>query len=201
MSDVFLEVKERVALPEAARLYGYIPNRAGFITCPFHAERTPSLKLWQDHWYCFGCHEGGSVVDFTARLFGLSLLDAVAKLNADFSLGLPLDRPQTRQERAEADQRRHETEVRRHFEIWRAETLDMLCSAMYVGNQALRRTMDTWSPAEVEAVRWLDELDWWQEELEAGDRAAQMEIFRDRRGVERKCRMILGSTPQRSKLA
>lgn len=201
MSDVFLEVKERVALPEAARLYGYTPNRAEKISCPFHVERTPSLKLWQDHWYCFGCHEGGSVVDFTARLFGLSPLDAVAKLNADFSLGLPLGRPQTQQERAEADQRRHETEVRRHFEIWREETLTMLCSAIFIGNQALKRSPDTWTQQETEAVRWLEVLEYWVDELEAGNLAAQIAIFRDREGVKRRCRRILDGTPQRSKLA
>lgn len=197
----FSEVRERVPVAQATSFYGFAPNRAGFISCPFHAERTPSLKLWPDHWRCFGCNTGGSVIDFTARLFGLSPLDAVAKLNADFSLGLPLDRPQTRQERAEADQRRHETEVRRQFEIWRAETLDMLCSAMYVGNQALRRTMETWTQHEAEAVKWASVLEYWLDELEGGDLAAQMEIFRDREGVNRRCRAILGSTPQRSKLA
>ena len=200
-ADVFAEARERVSTEEAARLYGFALNRAGFICCPFHGERSPSLKLWADHWYCFGCHEGGSVIDFVGKLFGISPLDAVRKLNADFSLGLPLDHRQTREERVEAKKRRHEAEVRRQFEDWRAETLDKLCAVLRVGNAALKRSPDTWTHGETEAVRWAAVLEHWADELEAGDLAAQMGLFRDRKGVERRCRTILGGMPPRSKLA
>ncbi len=201
--DVFAEVRERVSTEEAARLYGFAPNRAGFICCPFHGEKTPSLKLYAGDrgWYCYGCHIGGDVIAFTGRLFGLDRLDAVRKLNTDFSLGLSLDRPQTSQEREEAKQRRHEAEIRRQFEDWRKETLDKLCAALRVGNTALKRSPDTWTHGETEAVRWAAVLEHWADELEAGDLAAQMEIFRDWRGVEHRCQMISGGMPLRSKLA
>lgn len=35
---------------------------------------------------CFGCGASGDVIDFTARLFGISLKDAAEKLAADFSI-------------------------------------------------------------------------------------------------------------------
>ena len=50
--EYYQAVKERVPVPEAARHYGFNVNRAGFISCPFHAERTPSLKLRPAGWKC-----------------------------------------------------------------------------------------------------------------------------------------------------
>ena len=108
IGDVFGAVRERVSAADAARVYGFIPNWAGFICCPFHEEKTPSLKLYAGDrgWYCYGCREGGDVIALTARLFGLDRMDALRKLNADFSQGLSLDRPQTSQETEETFQRR-----------------------------------------------------------------------------------------------
>ena len=39
-----------------------------------------------DRFYCFGCHASGDVIDFTARLFGLSPYAAVQKLETDFGI-------------------------------------------------------------------------------------------------------------------
>lgn len=89
-ANIFQEVRARVTALEAARHYGYHPNRSGFIPCPFHREKTASLKLYDGErgFYCYGCHVGGSVIDFVGKLFGLRPLDAAKKLNADFNLGL-----------------------------------------------------------------------------------------------------------------
>lgn len=53
--------------------------------CPFHDDHTPSLKL-DERFHCFGCQADGDVIDFTARLFGLSLREAAFKLAADFGI-------------------------------------------------------------------------------------------------------------------
>ena len=55
------------------------------IRCPFHADRNPSMKV-DSRFHCFGCGADGDVIDFTAKLFQLSLLQAVEKLAADFGL-------------------------------------------------------------------------------------------------------------------
>ena len=52
------------------------------ICCPFHRDRTPSLKLNDTYFYCFGCHATGDVIDFTARIYGLSNVQAAKKLAA-----------------------------------------------------------------------------------------------------------------------
>ena len=53
--------------------------------CPFHDDRHPSLMLDQ-RYYCFGCHAAGDVIDFTARLFGISQRSAARKLAHDFGI-------------------------------------------------------------------------------------------------------------------
>ena len=45
---------------------------SGFIHCPLHEERTPSFRVYEDHWHCFGCHKTGGVYELASRLSGLS---------------------------------------------------------------------------------------------------------------------------------
>ena len=61
------------------------------ICCPFHDDRHPSMKLNRDYFYCFGCGATGDVIDFVARLFGLSSYEAAKKLAYDF--GIDPDKP------------------------------------------------------------------------------------------------------------
>ena len=44
------------------------------------------MKINETYYYCFGCHSTGDVIDFTARLFNLSPLDAARKLALDFGI-------------------------------------------------------------------------------------------------------------------
>ena len=62
----FGEIKRTVPPIEAAQRYGTVKH--GFMRCPFHADRTPSLKLYGDHFHCFGCGAHGDVIDLTAWL-------------------------------------------------------------------------------------------------------------------------------------
>ncbi len=52
--------------------------------CPFHEEREGSFTVYGDteRWYCFGCGEGGDVLDFIQRIEGLSLPEAIRRLDA-----------------------------------------------------------------------------------------------------------------------
>ena len=85
----FERVKAAVPLRDAAKHYGLTVSRNGMTCCPFHEDRHPSMKLNEDYFFCFGCGASGDVIDFTARLFGISLKDAATKLAADF--GIPAD--------------------------------------------------------------------------------------------------------------
>jgi DNA primase len=96
------EIKSRLTAREVFEFYGFNVNRAGFVCCPLHGEKTPSLKVYPGDrgWHCFGCHAGGDVLDFVQLYFGLNLPAACEKLNDDFNLGLPIGKPLSRQEQA-----------------------------------------------------------------------------------------------------
>ncbi len=84
--DLFTQIKMAVSVKEAAEYYGLEVNRGSMVCCPFHADRTPSMKLNEEYFYCFGCGASGDVIDLAARLFGLSGYDAAKKLAADFGI-------------------------------------------------------------------------------------------------------------------
>ena len=85
------EIKQRVSMRQAAEFYEFKPNRMGFINCPFHNEKTPSLKLYDEPgrgFSCFGCGATGSVIDFVMRLFNIGFRQAVVRIDHDFRLNI-----------------------------------------------------------------------------------------------------------------
>ena len=86
MSSVFEAVKAAVPMRAAAERFGLEVNYAEMVRCPFHDDHTPSMKLYDDHFYCFGCGRHGDVVDLTAELFCVPPYDAACKLADDFGV-------------------------------------------------------------------------------------------------------------------
>lgn len=83
--NVFEVVKENVTARQAAEAYGLKVGRTGMACCPFHSDKSPSMKL-DERYYCFGCGVTGDAVDLTAKLFGIGLREAAVKLAEDFGL-------------------------------------------------------------------------------------------------------------------
>lgn len=190
---IFDNVKAALTMTEVARAYGSESNRAGFVRCPFHADRTPSMKLYQDSYYCFGCGEHGDVVDFVGRLFQLTPLDALKKLNDDFNLGLQFDHAPP--DPAEQEQRQREREARQLFDEWKVKMLNRLDACVRIANTA---SYDSVSDAEAVAIQYRESLIFWADVLMHGDLDEKMEVFRDE-GVERICQTILGNSLTKSK--
>ena len=89
------ELKARVSLGDVVeasgvRLLGRGRVRQG--VCPFHEETAPSFTVYDDssRFYCFGCGSGGDVLDFVQRTEGLTLPEAIRRLD-----GQPVRRTQT----------------------------------------------------------------------------------------------------------
>lgn len=97
------EIKERLTMDDVARHYGYEPNRGGFINCPFHNEKTSSLKIYDGDkgFHCFGCGAGGDVIKFVMMLHSINFEQAITKLNGDFNLMLPIGNRMTAAQRRE----------------------------------------------------------------------------------------------------
>ena len=88
---IFEAVKSMATPRMAAEHFGLNVSRSGMVCCPFHDDQHPSMKLYEDHYHCFGCQANGDVIAFTSKLFGITPLEAAQKLAADF--GIREDRP------------------------------------------------------------------------------------------------------------
>lgn len=54
------EIKEQVTMRDVLERYGFRPNRAGFIRCPFHTgDDHASLKVYDRDFHCFACGANG----------------------------------------------------------------------------------------------------------------------------------------------
>lgn len=102
--DFTEQIKSAVSMIDVCHQYGIPVDSGGFACCPFHGEKTGSLKIYpgQRGWYCFGCHKGGDVIDFVGQYFGLDFQKAMLKLNDDFLLGLPINAPMDSEQEKEA---------------------------------------------------------------------------------------------------
>lgn len=83
--NVFEAVKQSVTTRQAAERYGIRVNRNGMCACPFHNDKTPSMKV-DCRFHCFGCQADGDVIDFVSCLNGTSTREAALMLAQDFSI-------------------------------------------------------------------------------------------------------------------
>lgn len=71
----FLELIERMEIPYKQES-GHVK-----VNCLFHEERTASLAIYDDHYYCYSCSENGDIIDFIKHLYEISFENAVRHLN------------------------------------------------------------------------------------------------------------------------
>ena len=80
-----MEVRDRARIDEVIGEYVAL-RRAGAGSlkglCPFHDEKTPSFNVRPTHgtFHCFGCGEGGSVIDFVMKIEVVGFVEAVERL-------------------------------------------------------------------------------------------------------------------------
>lgn len=50
--------------------------------CPFpdHDDKTPSFSIYEDHYYCFGCHKIGNAIDFVQKIKKISRNEAITEI-------------------------------------------------------------------------------------------------------------------------
>lgn len=84
--SIFETIKANLDLIDIAKYYGIEVNRSGFTSCLFHSECTPSMKLYHDHFHCFGCGKSGDVIVLVAQRLNVSQFDSVKVLMNDFHL-------------------------------------------------------------------------------------------------------------------
>lgn len=97
-------IKSTTDMRDVAARYGStVPSRGDMVCCPFHADKTPSMKLFHDGFKCFGCGVHGDQTDFVMRMFGVDFRAAAEIINADFALGIQIGTPPDDAMRRRAD--------------------------------------------------------------------------------------------------
>ena len=89
------ELVQRNPIEDVVGQYVNLKRSGGnlFGLCPFHGEKTASFSVAPDKgiYYCFGCHKGGSAVNFMMEIEGLSYADAVRALAKRAGMEVPED--------------------------------------------------------------------------------------------------------------
>lgn len=137
LSDAWLEeLRSRVSLEEVVS--EYVPlkqkGRRFWGCCPFHNEKTPSFAVDTESqlYYCFGCHKGGTVINFVMDLERMEFMDAVRLLAERAHMELPERSAQPGEVRVSRDEREQMYEANRaaakffHGLLWTDEGADAL---------------------------------------------------------------------------
>lgn len=73
-------LKSYVPMIDLAQRYG-VTVRRGMCCCPFHGERHPSMKLYNDSYYCFACGAHGDVISWVMQYDGVPFVEACERLS------------------------------------------------------------------------------------------------------------------------
>ena len=114
--NIFSEVKEQLTTRQVAESYGLRIRKNGVACCPFHDDRHPSMKV-DKNYHCFACGVGGDVIDYTARMYGLSQYNAAKKLVEDFGLHVQTE-AMSREERQRLRMEKEEEQVAGNVRKW-----------------------------------------------------------------------------------
>ena len=136
LSDAWLdELRSRANLEEIVS--EYVPlkqkGRRFWGCCPFHNEKTPSFSVDSEAqmYYCFGCHKGGTVINFVMEMERMEFMDAVRLLADRAHMEIP-EQSQTGSGRTSPDERERIYEANTlaarffHSTLWTGEGAEAL---------------------------------------------------------------------------
>lgn len=103
-------VRERARIDDIVGSYVTLKNAGGGSLkglCPFHDEKSPSFNVTpaRGFFFCFGCSEGGDVIDFVQKIDQVSFAEAVEMLAAKVGVQLRYDESGGPAPKREANQR------------------------------------------------------------------------------------------------
>lgn len=84
--DAVQTIKDRLTMREVLEHYGYTAKHR--MPCPLHNGKNNNFEVKEKTFMCYSQCGGGDVITFVQRLFNLSFLDALNKIDIDFNLNL-----------------------------------------------------------------------------------------------------------------
>jgi len=78
------DIKLMYSMQDILVRYGMQMDRKGFINCPFHQEKSNSMKIYNSSYYCFGCGKTGDIFTFVQEMDGLTFKEAFRELGGEY---------------------------------------------------------------------------------------------------------------------
>lgn len=78
------DIKQQISMYDICRMYGIRLNPKNYCNCPFHSEKTPSMKIYKDGFKCYGCGESGDIFTFVEKMEGCDFKEAYLKLGGTY---------------------------------------------------------------------------------------------------------------------
>jgi DNA primase len=91
LDDAKRRILERTSLEGLIQEQVPLTRRGSRLTglCPFHAEKSPSFYVFEDHYHCFGCHAHGDAISFVRQTKNLSFVESLRFLAGKFGVDAP----------------------------------------------------------------------------------------------------------------
>ena len=161
-------------------LYGY-QAKHGFMCCPFHGEKAPSLKIYKGNggWHCFGCGKGGSVIDFVMQQENCNFRTAVSAIDKALHLGLMDSRSDAFTEREDKRQQEWLDRVVEAVNSY-CETLISTIERQQKTNLVMVRILEEKRDTDIQSVtadEWTEILKWKDEDQYAEYRKDRIREF------------------------
>lgn len=112
--DNFKLANEMLDMEEVA-LYLGLTVKNHNVSCPFHNEKTPSMKLFEKSFFCFGCGATGDTITLVSKMLNVSPYEALKTMNRAFNLGISLGKPISRRIIRE---RKAISQERKNYRTW-----------------------------------------------------------------------------------
>jgi DNA primase len=91
--NLFSYIKSQVSILDVVKEYATLKKAGSYWkgSCPFHSEKTASFTVspHKEIFYCFGCHSGGDVISFMAKVENCSPIEAAQQLVERYQLTIP----------------------------------------------------------------------------------------------------------------
>lgn len=131
------EIKSEYSMRDIMARYSLIPNRSGFVSCPFHqGDRTPSLKVYDKDYHCHACGANGDIFTFVQKMEDVSFKEAFHILGGTYQKGNRIASQMRREQFRKEKEAREEAE--RQLRRWQMKRLGEVCSVL--------RTLDLFLP-------------------------------------------------------
>ena len=115
------EIKQMYSMRDIIERYGFTPNRSGFICCPFHKEKTASMKIYKDSYHCFGCGASGDQFTFIEDMDNLTFREAYELLGGtyeqSFSATYKQEHAMKEREKKDREDRQHRLKARLNLNL------------------------------------------------------------------------------------